>query len=155
MVLVDEAGFYLLPGVVRTYAPCGDPPVLRVFHTRDHLSAISGITRLGQLYTLLRKASLTSAESAWFLRHLLWHLAGKLLVVWDGSTIHRGEAVKDFLAEGAAGRVHLEVPRTSIRMKASGIISRMSNCETFVARTWIISVMNSRWPSSACAASRK
>src|SRR3569623_1676085 len=29
LVFVDEAGFYLLPSVVRTYAPCAQTPVLR------------------------------------------------------------------------------------------------------------------------------
>ncbi len=29
-------------------------------------------------------------------------------MVWDGATIHRGQAVKDFLAQGAAARLHLE-----------------------------------------------
>jgi hypothetical protein len=33
---------------------------------------------------------------------------GKLLVVWDGSPIDRGGAVKDFLASGAASRLQLE-----------------------------------------------
>jgi DDE superfamily endonuclease len=36
------------------------------------------------------------------------HIPGKLLVVWEGSPIHRGRAVKDFLADGAASRVQLE-----------------------------------------------
>ena len=35
-------------------------------------------------------------------------IAGKLLVVWDGSPIHRGQAVKDFLASGASHRLQLE-----------------------------------------------
>ncbi len=33
---------------------------------------------------------------------------GKLLVVWDGSPIHRAGAVKDFLASGASPRLQLE-----------------------------------------------
>ena len=37
LVFVDESGFYLLPSVVRTYAPRGQTPVLRVRLTRDHL----------------------------------------------------------------------------------------------------------------------
>ncbi len=40
IVFVDEAGFYLLPMVVRTYAPRGQTPVLKVPLTRDHISAI-------------------------------------------------------------------------------------------------------------------
>jgi transposase len=36
------------------------------------------------------------------------HIPGKLLVAWDGSPIHRGGAVKDFLAGGVASRVQVE-----------------------------------------------
>ena len=37
-----------------------------------------------------------------FLKHLLRHIPGKLLVIWDGAPIHRGQPVKDFLAQGGA-----------------------------------------------------
>lgn len=43
-----------------------------------------------------------------FLKHLLRKITGKLLIVWDGSPIHRGKAVKEFLASGAARRLQLE-----------------------------------------------
>ncbi len=43
-----------------------------------------------------------------FLKHALRQVPGKLLVIWDGSPIHRGQAVKDFLASGAASRLQLE-----------------------------------------------
>src|SRR5215208_6718623 len=43
-----------------------------------------------------------------FLKHLMGQIPGKLLVIWDGSTIHRGRAVKDFLSSGASGRLRLE-----------------------------------------------
>lgn len=48
LVFVDESGFYLLPARVRTYAPLGQTPLLRVFQTRDHLSVMSGITLGGE-----------------------------------------------------------------------------------------------------------
>ena len=35
-----------------------------------------------------------------FLRHLLRQIPGKLLLKWDGSPIHHGRAVKEFLASG-------------------------------------------------------
>src|SRR5918995_171165 len=35
-------------------------------------------------------------------------IAGKLLVIWDGSPIHRSKAVKEFLNDGAASRLQLE-----------------------------------------------
>lgn len=43
-----------------------------------------------------------------FLKHALRRIPGKLLVVWDGSPIHRSEAVKEFLKSGAASRLQLE-----------------------------------------------
>ena len=43
-----------------------------------------------------------------FLKHLLHHIQGKLLVIWDGLPAHRGQAVKDFLQQGATQRIHLE-----------------------------------------------
>jgi hypothetical protein len=49
IVWIDQSGFYLLPMAVRTWAPVGQTPVLRVKLTRDHLSAISGITPDGRL----------------------------------------------------------------------------------------------------------
>lgn len=43
-----------------------------------------------------------------FLPLLLREVPGKLLVIWDGATIHRCQAVKDFLAKGGAKRMQLE-----------------------------------------------
>jgi transposase len=43
-----------------------------------------------------------------FLKHLGRHIAGKLLVLWDGASIHGSRALKDYLAGGAAQRIHLE-----------------------------------------------
>jgi transposase len=108
LVLVDEAGFYLLPGRVRTYAPRGQSPELRVWQTRDHLSLMSGITVAGGLYTMIRAHALTGSQSVWFLQHLQGCLGDRLLVIWDGSPIHRGHEVQHFLAEGAAPHIHLE-----------------------------------------------
>jgi transposase len=108
IVCVDEAGFYLLPGVVRTYAPVGETPVLTVFQTRDHLSVMSGVTPEGQLATLTRRQALSGCESTRFLRHLAHCFSRRLLVIWDGSMIHRSNEVKDFLAAGGAPQIHLE-----------------------------------------------
>jgi transposase len=43
LVFVDESGFYLLPGVVRTYGPKGQTPVIDKRLTRDHLSVMAGV----------------------------------------------------------------------------------------------------------------
>jgi transposase len=106
-VFVDESGFYLLPGIVRTYAPCGQTPILRSVYTRDHLSVMSGITMDGRLYTLVRDEALDSLDSVLVLQHLLPHVSEKLLVMWDGSPIPKGH-VRTFLAAGGARQIHVE-----------------------------------------------
>jgi hypothetical protein len=37
IAFADQSGFYLLPTVVRTYAPAGKTPILKENLTRDHL----------------------------------------------------------------------------------------------------------------------
>jgi transposase len=108
IVWVDESGFYLLPLVVRTWAPRGQTPVLRVKLTRDHLSAISGLTLDGRLFLQVQEPTYTAETVVGFLRHLLRQIRGQVLVIWDGAPIHQGHPIKDFLAAGAAKRLHLE-----------------------------------------------
>jgi transposase len=108
IVWVDESAFYLLPHVVRTWAPRGQTPRLAVKHTKDHLSAISGITLDGRLFLQAREGSYDSAAVVGFLRVLLRKLRGRILLIWDGSPIHRGRAIRDFLRSGPAKRLHLE-----------------------------------------------
>jgi transposase len=93
---------------VRTYAPRGQTPVLRVPLTHDHLSAISAITVTGKLFLHVQARAFRGPDVVRFLRHLLAHLPGKLLVIWDGSPIHRARVVQEFLATGAAKRLRLE-----------------------------------------------
>jgi transposase len=94
--------------VVRTYAPVGKTPILHEHLSRDHLSAMSGITLEGKLYMLEQDRAFKAEDAVRFLKHLMRQIPGKLLVIWDGSPIHRGRAVKDFLSSGAASRLRLE-----------------------------------------------
>jgi transposase len=107
LVFEDESGFYLLPGVVRTYAPEAQTPVLHEQQTRDHLSVMGGMTPEGKVYTLARQEPLNGLHSVAFLRHLLRVAGSRLLVIWDGSPIHRRAAVTEFVA-GTRGKVWLE-----------------------------------------------
>ena len=107
-MFADQFGFYLLPMVVRTYAPVGRTPILKENLTRDHLSAMSAITLDGKLFMIEQERSFKGEDAVRFLKHLMRQIPGKLLVVWDGSPIHRGRAVKELLASGAASRVQLE-----------------------------------------------
>jgi hypothetical protein len=95
---------------VRTYAPVGQTPILHEHLTRDHLSVISAaISVEGKLLMMEQERSFKSPDVVRFLRHLLRQIPGKLLIIWDGSPIHRGRAVKEFLASGSAeDRLKLE-----------------------------------------------
>jgi transposase len=107
LVFVDESGFYLLPGVVKTYAPKAQTPVVDEWQTRDHLSVMGGVTVEGKVYSLVRPTSLNGLHSIEFLVHLGRMVGDRLLVIWDGSPIHRRAEVQAFVAE-AGGKIHLE-----------------------------------------------
>jgi hypothetical protein len=104
----DEAGFYPWPSVVRTDAPTGQTPVLRDWCTRDHLSAITAISPAGKLSFHGQDRPLTSVDVMGFLEHLLREVPGRMVLIWDGAPIHRRQVIQEFLANGAAQRMHLE-----------------------------------------------
>jgi transposase len=107
LVFEDESGFYLLPGLVRTYAPKARTPVIREKQTRDHLSVMGGMTPQGKVYTLVRRKPLNGLHCIEFFKHL-WAVTGRrILVVWDGSPIHRRVAVKEFV-EQSKGKIVVE-----------------------------------------------
>ena len=108
LVWIDEAGFYLLPALVRTWAPVGETPILHAPCSYDHLSTISAITPNGQLLLHVQEEAYHGEDVVRFLEHVLRHIEGKLLIIWDGASIHRAQAIKDFLSAGAAQRIHLE-----------------------------------------------
>jgi transposase len=107
LVFEDESGFYLPPGLVRTYAPRGLTPVLREQQSRDHLSVMGGMTPQGKIYTLVRQESLNGDHSIEFLIHLQKVAGSRLLVIWGGSPIHRRAAVQEFIA-GTQGKIRVE-----------------------------------------------
>jgi transposase len=108
---LDESGFLLLPTVRRTWAPRGETPLLRHRYRRDKVSAISALTVSPQrhrcgLYAYFFGDNITQVEVALFLRLLLRHLAGAIIVLWDGGAIHGGPEVNALLARHP--RLHVE-----------------------------------------------
>jgi transposase len=108
LFFIDESGFYPLPSVVRTYSPVGQTPILKEWWTRDHLSAISAISPEGKRYCHGQDGALNSEDVIAFLEHLLREVPGRMVIIWDGSPIHRSHTGKEFLATGAAQRLHVE-----------------------------------------------
>jgi hypothetical protein len=78
--------------------PDGRTPVLRGKVTRDHRSILGGLMPTGKVYTRVRQEPLTGLDTVEFLAHLLRVAGDRLLVVWDGSPIHRRAAVTEFVA---------------------------------------------------------
>ena len=62
----------------------------------------------GRLYMQVQDKPYKGKDAAGFLKHLLRHIDGKLLVIWDRSPIHRSQAVKALLANKEGSRIHLE-----------------------------------------------
>ena len=78
---MGQPGFYLLPAVVRTYAPVGQTPILREQLSREHLSVVSGIPLEGKLLVMGQDRASRGPDVVRFLGHALRQIPGKPLVV--------------------------------------------------------------------------
>jgi transposase len=111
IVFADEAGFLLIPSVRKTWSPRGETPIVHHRYRRDKISAISGVSvsprrrRLG-LYCLLFDHNIQQAEVCVFVRHLLRHLRGHVILLWDGGPSHGGEPIRAL--QQRFPRLHLE-----------------------------------------------
>jgi transposase len=108
LLFIDEAGFYPLPSVVRTYAPVGQTPVLREWSTRDQLSALAAISPAGKLYFRSQDRALNSDDVVGFLEHLLREVPGHMAIIWDGAPMPRRHTIRAFRTTGASQRLHGE-----------------------------------------------
>jgi hypothetical protein len=81
LVFIDESGFYLLPGVVKTYGSKGTTPIIDRWLSRDHLSVMAGFTLKAKVYTLVRPEPLTSPQTVAFLEHLRRQASKRLLII--------------------------------------------------------------------------
>src|SRR4051812_27039997 len=71
VIWIDEAGFYQLPGRVRTYAPRGQTPLLRLPLTRDHLAVICALTAEGRLLQRGEGGALTGGGVGGLFAHFM------------------------------------------------------------------------------------
>ena len=102
---------------------------------------MAGIT-WRNFYFQLFPGSIKSPEVVVFLRHLLRHLPGDLLVIWDGLRQHHSRLVRAFVA-AQEGRLELEF----LPAYAPEAISSTMNCPTSalaISPTW------APWPSVPC-----
>jgi len=104
----------MAPLVRRSWAPIGQPPVLRqrAGH-REKVSVAAALwmnparDRLGLFARTLVKDYFDSGRVAGFLRALLDELGGPVVVMWDGGTMHKGDPIRE-LRQDFAGSLWLE-----------------------------------------------
>jgi len=98
---VDEAAFNPVPDTGNTWALRRETPVfLHAWRPFGRVSAISGLTTSKRLFFQLhRNKTIKGPDVARFLRLLLRHIEGDIIVVWDGAAQHRSKAVRATLAE--------------------------------------------------------
>lgn len=108
LVFTDESGFYPLPGVVRTYGPKGNTPIIDEWQTHDHLSVMAAVTWRAKLFTWVREEPFTGIHCIRFLKRLLRLIPRKLLVIWDRSPIHRRRALQSFVEAIGESRLVVE-----------------------------------------------
>lgn len=113
LVFIDETGFLLLPLVRRTWALRGQTPILRTrMRRRRRVSTIGGLSispgrrRLGWYLRFHQDLGIRQEQVIEFLRYLLHHLSGRLVVVWDHLGAHQSKALR--LGLTRCRRIHLE-----------------------------------------------
>ena len=116
---VDEAGVGLLPSAGKTYAPKGKTPVIRHKCRYKHLCLISAICDRGKMFWNLRSGAFKGGSIVQFLKDLLDFAKKKILIIWDGASIHRSKEVKSFLTSLHEDEVWLEcIPPYSPELNA-------------------------------------
>lgn len=103
-MLIDETGLFLNPTVRRSWARIGHTPVIGGDGGhRTKVSVIGAVTvspaaqHLGFYFATAVNGYFGPDRVVAFLRDLLRHLRGKVVVIWDGGGNHKGPAIRKFL----------------------------------------------------------
>ncbi len=108
MIFIDESGLLMAPLVRRTWSLRGSRPILRQQGKQRDKVSIAGAfcwsprrqNRLGFVFETLVNKYYNNERSADFLEMLMREFPQKIIVIWDGGTMHEGdpiwEAVEDF-----------------------------------------------------------
>jgi len=106
LVLIDESGALMMPLLRRSLAPRGQTPIFKhKAKERERVSLIGALTlsprrgRLGLYFSTLVNDYFEQNAVAWFLRQVLRHLRGRVIVVWDRGPMHHGPEIRQVLKD--------------------------------------------------------
>lgn len=94
--------------LTHTYAPKGRTPVITTStETSLRLYLASAITASGQLRYMVRHQPFDGKAIIEYLEYLAESLQRKLLIVWDGASIHHSKEVRKYLESKTQNELHL------------------------------------------------
>jgi len=100
-----------MPTRRRTWGPEGHTPKIPYSYKHDRISALAVLTispvrrRIG-LYARFQQDNFKAVHVAPFLRQLLRHILGPVILLWDQGQIHKGPAIERVLRNNP--RLHTE-----------------------------------------------
>ena len=111
LVFIDESGFMLTGTVCRTWGPRGQTPTFPYWYKHDKVSVISGLSVSARrhrvrLYFQVHKTNIRHPQACEFVRQLLRHLPGPVIIVWDNGSIHKGDPIRELRSQYP--RLHFE-----------------------------------------------
>lgn len=103
VIFVDESGLLMGPLVRRTWAPIGQRPILKQRGKHREKVSIAGALwwapgrrrQLGVIVQTLVNAYFNNHRSAAFLELLMREIANRIIVVWDGGNMHKGDPIHE------------------------------------------------------------
>jgi len=95
IMCIEETGFSCRAKTGTTWAPRGQPPVLRRVSQRRALSTAIGLTLSGRIDTRHFAPAICGDDIVITLRHFQRHVPGPLIIIWDRLNAHRATVVKE------------------------------------------------------------
>lgn len=94
----------MVPLIMRSWSPKGQTPLIRIAGGWRKISAISAISatpkrqRLNLFLQFHPNKNIRTQQVIQFLRHLLRHIPGTIILLWDNIQTHKAKSLKAFLA---------------------------------------------------------
>ena len=101
----------MVPLIMRSWSPKGQTPLIRIAGGWRKISAISAISatpkrrRVNLFLQFHPQKNIRTQQVIQFFRHLLRHIPGTIILLWDNIQTHKAKILKEFLAVHR-GRIH-------------------------------------------------